>query len=92
MEEFGYLIPTDENAPTRFDVYSKWTSIVNEHGGNGDLFWMLNGHQDNGSFVPDYDGKLNLFFFSIHFFLNEILFIQQNKKTNYEPNNELNNE
>lgn len=40
---------------TRNTVYQTWTNAINTNGGDGDLFWMLAAHQDDGTLYPDYD-------------------------------------
>jgi mannan endo-1,4-beta-mannosidase len=50
LGEFGWL-----NKATRNPVYQSWTDLV-QHGGNGFLYWMLAGIQDDGSLYPDFDG------------------------------------
>ena len=49
--EFGYL-----DKATRNPVYQAWTDAVISSGGNGFLYWILSGVQDDGSPYPDYDG------------------------------------
>lgn len=51
LGEFGLL---DKNI--RNPVYKQWTDTVLRNGGNGALFWILSGKQDDGTLYPDYDG------------------------------------
>ncbi|HEX6290786.1 MAG TPA: cellulose binding domain-containing protein [Herpetosiphonaceae bacterium] len=51
LEEFGF-----QNKATRDGVYQTWTNTVYQNSGNGWMFWILSGVQDNGSLYPDYDG------------------------------------
>jgi mannan endo-1,4-beta-mannosidase len=37
-------------------VYKEWTDIFQREGGNGWLYWILSGIQDDGSLYPDFDG------------------------------------
>jgi len=37
-------------------TYKSWTDTVRTSGGNGALFWILTGLQDDGTLYPDYDG------------------------------------
>jgi mannan endo-1,4-beta-mannosidase len=48
LGEFGY-------ANNQHEVYASWTETVYSSGMNGDLFWMLAGLQDDGSWYPNYD-------------------------------------
>ncbi|HEY0734094.1 MAG TPA: cellulase family glycosylhydrolase [Herpetosiphonaceae bacterium] len=50
LGEFGSL-----NKQTRNVVYKEWTDTVLREGGNGALYWILSGIQDNGTLYPDYD-------------------------------------
>jgi mannan endo-1,4-beta-mannosidase len=49
--EFGLL-----DKATRNPVYQQWTDAVISSGGNGFLYWILSGRQDDGTPYPDYDG------------------------------------
>ncbi|HEU5469096.1 MAG TPA: cellulase family glycosylhydrolase [Actinophytocola sp.] len=49
--EFGWL----EKA-TRNTVYKTWTDIFDQEGGDGWLYWILSGIQDDGTLYPDFDG------------------------------------
>lgn len=40
----------------RNPVYKQWTEAVFYAGGNGALYWLLAGRQDDGTLYPDYDG------------------------------------
>jgi hypothetical protein len=53
FEEYGWL-----NKANRDQVYASWWSLYEGyHGGaDGDLVWMIAGRQDDGTWVPDYDG------------------------------------
>ncbi|HEX8628219.1 MAG TPA: cellulase family glycosylhydrolase, partial [Catenuloplanes sp.] len=37
-------------------IYQEWTDEVIKKGGDGFLYWILSGVQDDGSLYPDYDG------------------------------------
>jgi hypothetical protein len=50
LGEFGIKDKTARNS-----AYQSWADAVYNNGGNGDLFWMLAAHQDDGSLYPDYD-------------------------------------
>lgn len=45
-----------QDKSARNPVYKEWTDTVLDGGGNGALYWILSGKQDNGSYYPDYDG------------------------------------
>ncbi len=51
LGEFGL-----QDQKIRNPVYKEWTEAVYNNGGNGFLFWMLGGKQDDGTYYPDYDG------------------------------------
>jgi len=51
LGEFGW-----KDTNTRNSVYEAWTNAVLSEGGNGALFWLLSGRQDDGTYYPDYDG------------------------------------
>jgi mannan endo-1,4-beta-mannosidase len=51
LGEFGWR---DRN--TRNPVYQQWTDTFIRTGGNGFLYWILSGSQDDGTPYPDYDG------------------------------------
>jgi len=51
LGEFGL-----KNKAVRDAAYQTWTDTVRKSGGNGALFWILTGVQDDGSLYPDYDG------------------------------------
>ncbi|HET6213870.1 MAG TPA: cellulase family glycosylhydrolase, partial [Micromonosporaceae bacterium] len=51
LEEFG---TTDQGA--RDATYTAWTNAVRTGGGDGWMFWLLTGIQDNGQLYPDFDG------------------------------------
>ena len=40
----------------RNPVYQQWTDAFIAAGGNGFLYWILSGSQDDGTLYPDYDG------------------------------------
>jgi mannan endo-1,4-beta-mannosidase len=49
--EFGWL-----DKATRNTVYKQWTDLFDREGGDGWLYWILSGVQDDGSLYPDFDG------------------------------------
>jgi mannan endo-1,4-beta-mannosidase len=49
--EFGWL-----DKATRNTVYKTWTDLFDRAGGDGWLYWILSGIQDDGTLYPDYDG------------------------------------
>lgn len=51
LEEFGVSDPAVRDA-----VYQEWTTTVEAGGGDGWLFWILTGVQDDGQLYADYDG------------------------------------
>ncbi|WP_051808119.1 cellulase family glycosylhydrolase [Actinoplanes subtropicus] len=51
LGEFGW-----KDKATRNPVYQDWTSTFARTGGNGFLYWILSGSQDDGTPYPDYDG------------------------------------
>ncbi|WP_186315993.1 cellulase family glycosylhydrolase [Catellatospora sichuanensis] len=51
LGEFGW-----RDKATRNPVYQQWTEAAASDGGDGFLYWMLNGIQDDGTMYPDYDG------------------------------------
>jgi mannan endo-1,4-beta-mannosidase len=51
LGEFGV-----SNKATRNPVYQSWTNAFIGAGGNGLLYWILSGVQDDGTLYPDYDG------------------------------------
>ncbi|SBT52970.1 cellulase family glycosylhydrolase [Micromonospora auratinigra] len=51
LGEFGWA-----DKATRNPVYRRWTDAVIRSGGDGFLYWILSGTQDDGSLYPDYDG------------------------------------
>src|SRR6266545_5812460 len=51
LEEFG---TTDQGA--RDATYTAWTNAVRTGGGDGFMFWLLTGIQDDGQLYPDFDG------------------------------------
>lgn len=51
LGEFGWK---DKN--TRNPVYQQWLNEFTRTGGNGFLYWILSGSQDDGTLYPDYDG------------------------------------
>ncbi|MEN3358905.1 MAG: mannan endo,4-beta-mannosidase, partial [Mycobacteriales bacterium] len=51
LEEFG---STDQG--TRDAVYQNWVNAVRTGGGDGWMFWLLTGIQDDGTLYPDFDG------------------------------------
>lgn len=51
LGEFGL-----KDKGTRNPVYQQWTDAVRSAGGNGFLYWILSGVQDDGTLYPDYDG------------------------------------
>src|SRR5450759_5129661 len=53
LGEFGL-----KNLTARNVTYKSWTDTVRTSGGNGALFWILTGLQDDGTLYPDYDLSL----------------------------------
>lgn len=51
LGEFGW-----SDKATRNPVYQQWTDLFDAAGGNGWLYWILSGTQDDGQPYPDYDG------------------------------------
>jgi len=51
LGEFGL-----KDKAARDSAYQSWTDTVRVLGGNGALFWILTGIQDDGTLYPDYDG------------------------------------
>ncbi|HEU6439353.1 MAG TPA: cellulase family glycosylhydrolase [Terriglobales bacterium] len=51
LGEFGLKDQVARNV-----TYKTWTDAVRNSGGNGALFWILTGKQDDGTLYPDYDG------------------------------------
>src|SRR3954453_1169324 len=51
LGEFGW-----KDKATRNPVYQEWTNTFARTGGNGFLYWILSGSQDDGTLYPDYDG------------------------------------
>jgi mannan endo-1,4-beta-mannosidase len=51
LGEFG-----SSDKASRNPVYQQWTDAFLRSGGDGILYWMLAGKQDDGSLYPDYDG------------------------------------
>ena len=51
MGEFGV-----KDRSKRDRIFSDWYDLSTYRGMQGILFWLLSGHQDDGSFYPDYDG------------------------------------
>jgi len=51
LGEFGLV-----DKATRNVVYRHWTDAVIRAHGNGFLYWILSGKQDDGSLYPDFDG------------------------------------
>ncbi|HET9137976.1 cellulose binding domain-containing protein [Actinophytocola sp.] len=51
LEEFG---TSDQS--TRDATYTAWTNAVRTGGGDGWMFWILTGIQDDGQLYPDFDG------------------------------------
>lgn len=49
--EFGL-----QNRQERARVYKSWYDMSKNKGGNGMVFWLLSGKQDDDSMYPDYDG------------------------------------
>jgi mannan endo-1,4-beta-mannosidase len=49
--EFGWL-----DKATRNTVYQTWTDLFDRAGGDGWLYWILSGIQDDGTLYPDFDG------------------------------------
>jgi mannan endo-1,4-beta-mannosidase len=51
LGEFGWL-----DKSTRNTVFKAWTDIMDQAGGDGWLYWMLAGIQDDNTLYPDFDG------------------------------------
>ncbi|WP_433379292.1 cellulase family glycosylhydrolase [Actinoplanes sp. CA-142083] len=51
LGEFGW-----KDKATRNPVYQDWLNTFTRTGGNGFLYWILSGSQDDGTLYPDYDG------------------------------------
>ena len=51
LGEFGLRNQVARNA-----TYKTWTDTVRISGGTGALFWILSGHNDDGTLYGDYDG------------------------------------
>lgn len=51
LGEFGF-----KDKATRNPVYQRWTDALDAAGGNGWLYWLLSGVQDDATPYPDYDG------------------------------------
>ncbi len=49
--EWGLLDKNQRNS-----VYNAWENAVLDNNGDGALYWILSGQQDNGTLYPDYDG------------------------------------
>lgn len=49
--EFGF-----QNRYERAAVYKEWYAMAKAKDGDGMMFWLLSGRQDDGSPYPDYDG------------------------------------
>ena len=49
--EFGWV-----DKATRNTVYKQWTDLFDNAGGDGWLYWILSGIQDDGTLYPDFDG------------------------------------
>lgn len=49
--EFGWL-----DKATRNTVYKAWTDLFDREGGDGWLYWILSGVQNDGTPYPDFDG------------------------------------
>src|SRR3954453_3296782 len=52
LGEFGLK----DDTGTRNPVYKTWLDTVVKSDGAGALYWILSGHQDDGTLYPDYDG------------------------------------
>jgi len=51
LGEYGW-----KDKATRNPVYKSWTDTVLFSGGTGALYWILSGHNDDGTLYGDYDG------------------------------------
>jgi mannan endo-1,4-beta-mannosidase len=51
LEEFGTL-----DLAARDATYTAWTNALRTGGGDGFMFWLLTGIQDDGQLYPDFDG------------------------------------
>jgi len=36
-------------------LYQRWYNLIDQHDGDGGGFWLLSGHQEDGTLYPDYD-------------------------------------
>lgn len=50
LEEFGFKTGDKRDAH-----YEQWVYTVCANGGAGWMYWLLTGHQDDGTYYPDYD-------------------------------------
>ena len=55
LEEFG-ISATGQYASQRATFYQQWVDAVRTGGGDGWMFWILTGIDENGGLYPDYDG------------------------------------
>jgi mannan endo-1,4-beta-mannosidase len=51
LGEYGWRDKATRNA-----VFQSWTYTVLRYGGTGALYWILSGHNDDGTLYGDYDG------------------------------------
>jgi len=51
LGEYGW-----QTKSTRNVVFKEWTDTFFNQGGNGALYWILSGREDNGAYYADYDG------------------------------------
>jgi mannan endo-1,4-beta-mannosidase len=51
MGEFGW-----QGKSTRDQVFTDWYHKIDMVDADGAMFWLLSGHQDDGTLYPDYDG------------------------------------
>jgi endo-1,4-beta-mannosidase len=54
LGEFGWV--ADQSSLTkRNQVYTDWYNMLDSTDSDGAMFWLLSGHQDDGTLYPDYD-------------------------------------
>ncbi len=54
LGEFGWM--ANQSSLTKRDqVYTDWYAKLNQNNADGAMFWLLSGHQDDGTLYPDYD-------------------------------------
>jgi mannan endo-1,4-beta-mannosidase len=60
LEEYGVIARRDRaglvvDEERRAKAYPRWHEVIEKRGGNGALFWMLGGYDDDYGRYPDYD-------------------------------------